>query len=414
MSPDNQYLYATALDGQIRRWQIGADGSLSGLQTFSGLISNPNRPPELIGLAFDPTNSNVLWVVQNTPTGTADAEDFTGKIVKITLAGGPNFTGTVQNYVTGLPRSARDHFSNSLRFGPDGNLYLTQGSNTSAGVGDTAWGGRQERLLSAAMLQINPNLTPPAGGFNVQTENYTTAGGTVIPGNYNPYAANAPVKLYATGLRNDFDFIFHSNGSLYAPTNGSGGGGITPDNPNTPANEGLTNVNSRPDYLFRVQQGGYYGHPNPSRGEYIMAGGNPTAGTDPDEVSGNPGVSGYAVGTMPDPDYQFALLNLGVSRAPTGVIEYQSNTFGGRLRNRIVYTEYSAGDDIVVLDLDQNGNVTGTSILAGGSVNPDWGMANPVDLIENTANGNLYVAELYPQGYGPGTTPGRIRLLKPA
>ncbi len=414
MSPDNQYLYATALDGQLRRWRVEADGSLTGLQTFSGLISNPARPPELIGLAFDPTNPNVIWVTRNTQTGSPDAQDFTSKIVKVTLDAGPNFTATVQDYVVGLPRSAREHFSNSLRFGPDGNLYLSQGSNTSAGMGDIPWGMRPERLLSAAILQINPNLTPPPGGFNVQTEDYTPAGGVLIPGNYNPFVPDAPVKLYATGLRNTYDFIFHSNGSLYAPTNGSGGGGITPDNPNTLANEGLTNVNSRPDYLFRVQQGGYYGHPNPSRGEYIMAGGNPTAGADPDELAGIPGVSGYPVGTLPDPNYRFSIRNLGPSRAPTGVIEYQSNTFGGRLRNRILYAEYSAGDDIVVLDLDASGNVAASSILAGGSVNPDWGMSNPVDLIENTTNGHIYVAELFPQGFGPGATPGRIRLLRPA
>ena len=414
MSPDNQFLYATALDGQLRRWTVEADGSLSGLQTFAGLVGNPGAPRELIGITFDPINSNVIWVAQNTRTGSSESQDFTSKIVKVTLNGGTDFTGTVQDYVVGLPRSARDHFSNSLRFGPDGNLYLTQGSNTSAGVADIPWGLRPERLLSAAMLQIDPNLTPPAGGFNVQTENYTTTGGTLIPGNYDPFALGAPVKLYATGLRNSYDFVFHSNGTLYAPVNGSGGGGITPDDPNTPANESLSNVGSRPDFLFRIEEGRYYGHPNATRGEYIMAGGNPTAGNDPDQLTGVDGVSGYAVGVAPDPDYSAAILNLGSSRAPTGVIEYQSNTFGGRMQNRILFTEYSSGDDIVLLDLNQDGTVATSSILAGGSVNPDWGMANPVDLVENTANGHLYVAELYPQGFAPGTTPGRIRLLKPA
>ena len=24
------------------------------------------------------------------------------------------------------------------------------------------------------------------------------------------------------------------------------------------------------DYLFRIDQGGYYGHPNPTRGEYVL------------------------------------------------------------------------------------------------------------------------------------------------
>ena len=31
------------------------------------------------------------------------------------------------------------------------------------------------------------------------------------------------------------------------------------------------------DYLLRVEKGGYYGHPNPARAEYVLNGGNPTA-----------------------------------------------------------------------------------------------------------------------------------------
>ncbi|MCL6435538.1 MAG: hypothetical protein K6T90_15260 [Leptolyngbyaceae cyanobacterium HOT.MB2.61] len=45
---------------------------------------------------------------------------------------------------------------------------------------------------------------------------------------------------------------------------------------------------------------------------------------------------------------------------------------------------------------------------------PLRGMSNPVDLIANTTNGHIYVAELFPQGFGSGATPGRIRLLRPA
>ncbi|MBD1910119.1 MULTISPECIES: Ig-like domain-containing protein [unclassified Leptolyngbya] len=409
MSPDNRFLYGSALDGSIYRWTVQADGTLTGQQTFTMPRGSLANAPELIGIAFDPNNSNVLWVVQNTATSTPDAVDFSGKIVRLTLTGGDAaFTATAQDYIVGLPRSGRDHFGNSLRFGPDGKLYLTQGSNTSAGVADSAWGMRPERLLTAAMLQIDPTRTPPTGGFNVQTEGLGA-------NNYDPYATNAVLKIYASGLRNSYDFVFHSNGTLYAPVNGSGGGGITPDDPNTAANEGLTNVSSRPDYVYRILEGEYYGHPNPSRGEYIMAGGNPTVGLDPEEVAGTAGVSGYAVGTLPDPDYQTALFTFGTSRAPTGVLEYQSNTFNGRLRNRLIVTEYSSGDDIVVLEIDPaTGNITGSSILGGGSVNPDWGMANPVDIIENTSNGNLYVAELYPQGFGATAVTGRIRLIRPA
>lgn len=409
MSPDNQFLYGSSLDGNIYRWTVNPDGSLAGQQVFAMPRGSLSAAPELIGIAFDPITPNVLWVAQNTATGSSDAVDFSSKIVKLTLTGGTGaFTATAEDYIVGLPRSGRDHFSNSLRFGPDNKLYLTQGSNTSAGVADTAWGMRPERLLTAAMLQIDTSRTAPAGGFNVRTEGLGA-------NNYNPYAQDAVLKIYASGLRNSYDFVFHSNGNLYAPVNGSGGGGITPDDPNTTnVDEGLENVASRADYVYLINEGGYYGHPNPSRGEYIMAGGNPTSGTDPQEVVGTDGVSGYPVGTLPDPNYQPALFTFGTSRAPTGVIEYQSNTFNGRLQNRLLVAEYSSGDNILTLDIDPVTGAITSSILAGGSVNPDWGMANPVDIIENTSNGNLYVAELYPQGFGANAVSGRIRLMRPA
>ena len=42
-------------------------------------------------------------------------------------------------------------------------------------------------------------------------------------GTYDPYAAGAPLTLYATGVRNAFDLVWHSNGHLYAPDQRLGG-----------------------------------------------------------------------------------------------------------------------------------------------------------------------------------------------
>ena len=57
---------------------------------------------------------------------------------------------------------------------------------------DNAWGQRAEHLLTAAILQVDPSKltgTP----LDVRTE------GVANP--YNPFAANAAVKIYATGVR---------------------------------------------------------------------------------------------------------------------------------------------------------------------------------------------------------------------
>ena len=49
--------------------------------------------------------------------------------------------------------------------------------------------------------------------------------------------------------------------------------------------------------LVRVIEGAYHGHPNPSRNEYVLMGGNPTAGGDPWEVPE------YPVGVKPEPHF---------------------------------------------------------------------------------------------------------------
>jgi poly(A) polymerase len=54
------------------------------------------------------------------------------------------------------------------------------------------------------------------------------------PDDLDPYAPTrpgAPVSIYATGVRNAYDLVFHSNGHLYAPVNGSASGGATPASP---------------------------------------------------------------------------------------------------------------------------------------------------------------------------------------
>jgi len=274
---------------------------------------------------------------------------------------------------------------------------------SAMGVPDDAWANRPERLLNAAVLQIDPSRTViPLGGFNVQTENRGDD-------NYDPFASDAPVKIYATGLRNAYDLVWHSNGYLYAPTNGSAAGGNTPDDSATTVDEGLTKVGTQNDYLFRVVKDGYYGHPNPLRHEYILNGGNPTSKVDPAEVveqitSTGTVYEGYAVGTNPDPNYRFFAHDFGRNRSPNGIIEYKSNTFGGALKNKLLVAEYSGGDDILALEPGLDGNIPSGKVTQVIS-----GLSNPLDLIEDTKKniGNLYVAELINDGAA-----GQISLLR--
>jgi hypothetical protein len=387
-------LYASTLNGRIIRWDIADDGTLTNQAIYQGLAGRP-----IIGLAFDPLDDGVLWVSHNDPLWPTPAKDFTGRVATVSINEANFAASTHQDYIVGLPRSVKDHLTNSLAFGPDGMLYLTQGGNTATGAADNVWGNRPERLLSAAVLRIDPRRETGLP-IDVQTERYEGRDGS-----YDPFATNAPVQIYATGLRNAYDLVWHSNGSLYAPTNGSNAGGVTPASPDgsVPA---LDPVWVQPDFVYRVEEGGYYGHPNPVRGEYVLNGGNPTgAAVNGDEVlphsTGGVDYVGYPVGTLPDPNYRGFAWRFCCNDSTNGVIEYRSDAFGGALQGKLLLVRFAKGHDIVALDVNGDGALTQRRQLMAG-------FERPLNLVEDVRNGNLYVAELVTQSEDGG----RIQLLR--
>ncbi|AQZ63827.1 hypothetical protein BKM31_22295 [[Actinomadura] parvosata subsp. kistnae] len=383
--PDGR-LYAATLTGQIRRYTINADGTLTG-ELIINTVRNEHGGADrtVIGLAFDPASTAaapILWITDNQAYAGADVPEWTSRIARLS---GPNL-GTYTAVVTGLPRSARDHETNSLAFGPDGALYLTQGSMNAMGAPDGAWAGRPERLLSAAVLRLDPARLPATLPLDVRTE----AGG-----GYDPYAAGAPLTLYATGVRNAYDLVWHSNGHLYAPTNGSAAGGNTPATPSplpaSCARRGYTgpqvpaitgNPQDETDYVFDVKPGRYYGHPVPARCEWVLTGGNPTAAADPFQVNA------YPAGTLPDPNLDLAgIFDAGAHASADGVIEYRS---AGPLQGKLMIVRYSTGQDIMTFDVGPGGALSNRTTGIAGLT----GFAQPLDLVEDRANGNLYVTEL--------------------
>jgi hypothetical protein len=398
MGPDDR-LYAGTLDGKIIRYDVAADGSLSAPFEIDTVTANNGGPRTITGIKFGPlsTASNLILWVSHGQFAAENATDWTGKLSRLSGASLESY----RDAVVGLPRSVRDHLSNQFDFGSDGHIYISQGSNNSMGAPDRAWGMRPERLLTAAVLKVDLSRIR-SGTVNVQTED----GGT-----YDPFAPNAPVTIYASGVRNAFDLVWHSNGSLYAPTNGAAAGGSTPGFAAAPADPadptaaaaapqridegsngpytgpdvpGLENVReTQDDFLYRIEHGGYYGHPNPLRGEYVLNGGNPTAGTDANEVRS------YPVGTEPDRNYRGAAWRFGKSYSPDGIIEYRSGAFGGALAGRLFVTRYSGGDDVAILEVDASGNIVRADTGIQGLTN----FKDPLDLVEDRRNGNLYVVE---------------------
>lgn len=399
IGPDHR-LYASTLDGLIISYAIGVDGMISDAQTIRTIQIANDGPRLITGIKFDPAataQQPVLWVSHGhlPPLNRADdpagmivgASDWTGKISRLS---GTNLEKCV-DYVIHLPRSSKDHLNNQPSFGPDGALYFCQGSHTAMGAPDNAWAQRPERLLSAALLRFDVKAVknPP---LDVKTEE---------GGHYDPFAPDAPLTLYATGVRNCFDLLFHSNGVLYCAVNGSSAGGNTPGTPadfsqihrpddatfgtyKGPPVPALNDVkHTQEDFLFRIEKGGYYGHPNPVRGEFVLNGGNLTNGKNIADVLD------YPPGTPPDRNWRGYLLSFGKNLSPCGVIEYHGSAFSAALNHKILYVRYSGGDDIVVLTPAPDGAISESLTGIEGFTQ----FVNPVDLIEDAGSGDIYVAE---------------------
>jgi glucose/arabinose dehydrogenase len=371
--PDGKLYVATAL-GEIRRYTLGTNG----LPTGSPQVLKPLGDRTIIGMVFDRSataDNLVLWIAHNT-LGYRNMPNYTGKVSVLT---GANLSP--RDVITGLPRSVKDHFTNSIRWGPDGRLYISQGANTGYGAPTAGWGNRAEDPLSAAILAADVDVFTPT--FSVAPSS-----------GYNPTAPGAKLTRYATGVRNAYDLVWHPNGKLYAPVNESADG-AAPAGPNNP---GISDLPAGKDFLAQISAGGYYGHPNPSIGRYVLNGGNPTSGVDQWEQPE------YPVGVRPEPGWVPPVANLGVHRSANGIDVFHHRAFNGALYDHLLIAEFSNGDDILDVTLNSSGGVASIKRLVGG-------FNNPLDVFVSHAYGNIYVLEYGDADTGAG---GALVTLRPA
>lgn len=308
---------------------------------------------------LDPNNYS-LWISSSSPSmdhGLVNSSE-------ITRLSGPGFT-TVEHIITGLPRAISNHATNSIHFGPDNRLYIAAGGNTGAGAPvsvQTEFGDREEQPLAAALLVADvfaPNFDGScANNLNI----YGPAPCDVVP--------------YVTGLRNSYDFTFHSNGEIYATDNGLGVTGAYPHSPipdcsglsnPAPVSQGGNNPGTQDDLLVRVIQGKSYGHPNPSRNECVFK-------------------DGHYQGVSAPSNYEPPMASPGRNASADGIIEYTSNRACGKLKGNLLISRYSLGDDILRVQLSPDGK---TVLAQDTLVN---GFNDPLTVTEH--QGNLFVAEL--------------------
>ncbi|MEL7314369.1 MAG: PQQ-dependent sugar dehydrogenase, partial [Cyanobacteria bacterium J06559_3] len=349
MGPNGK-LYTADIFGNIKEHTLKPDGTASSVKT----IHQGGQDQQIVGIAVRPGTADLYFTYADRSHGN---DFFTGEIARLNVN-----SGKKQVVVEGLPHSEfLAHQANGLSFGPDGKLYQAVGSNTTLG-GTPNW-KQPETKLSAAIIQID------LGKINGKVD---------VSGNYNPNASNAPVKLWATGARNTYDLAWHPDyDRLYGGINQNSIGG----NVKTPATDGVPALNARPrETLAIFEKGKYYGHPNPTRGEFVLNGGNPTSGKDPFEVKN------YPVGVKPDKDFDPSLLydlrgEGGTS--PNGITPYFDD---------LLIATFSGARTILRADLNNQGEIVEVDSLVGED-GKKVRFSKPLDVAVNSDSGIVYVAD---------------------
>jgi glucose/arabinose dehydrogenase len=201
--------------------------------------------------------------------------------------------GKLRDILTGLP-SEGDNPNNNLVFGPDGQIYLGQGTVTNAGVV-----GMDSYTLG--WLQTSPGLSEiPCEDVTMLGQNYQTPnplsqdGPMVLTGAYRPFGVPATpdeivkgdlkcggsilrfspdgggLTVVAWGLRDPFGLKFDQSGQLWVTNHGTDV-------------RGSRVVSGDPDSFVRVTSGGWYGWPDymdglPITGNRFKAPGRPEPG----------------------------------------------------------------------------------------------------------------------------------------
>jgi cysteine-rich repeat protein len=418
--PDGR-LYVATVTGLIHALSIDFDtGSV-----IDDQVSNALQNRLVLGLTVDPdsTPDNViLWA------GHSDVQQNTGDANSgmVSRLSAPDLSVRA-DVITGLPRAIANHSTNAVHFGPDGLLYIAQGGNTGAGAANdvaSEFGPRPEQPLSAAILVADVK-DPSFDGSCTPSDD--ASGAIMDATGIASRSVPCDVEVYASGLRNSFDFTFRSNGQMYAIDNGLGVEGahpvLSPDPSSwSPADGcegpvlGLDNVRAnnpgtRADLLYRIEPGGYYGHPNPSRDECIFYGANPSAAQDgPVKETGGTThfqeALTYPVGFEPDQNFRPATFSFGDHKSTNGIIEYKSDVFCGALQGDLLVSYYSGFDQIRRLALDAAGNQVLSDVTLRRS---DIGSGGPAQLVDPISLAQDPAGRIYVSEFGGG----RITIFNP-
>ena len=345
--PDGR-LYVALASGLIKAYTLDDNYNVTDSQSIDVIknLTNPN----ITGIAFNPFENDgsqpKIYVAHNQFYANPDAyanglnelTDFSPYSGQVSVLEGPNFD-TLTPLVQNIGVSNHDHGINGLAFDANGDLLITSGSNTNAGIADKSIGGIDESPFTAAILKAE--ITKPNFNGNIQYKlpnNWVAPEGLEIPnpeesqgfGGIAEVVPGVDVSVYAPGLRNSYDLVYATNGIIYATEN---------DANTSFGDESISATEQRPftldpeNELNIIKEGNYYGQPNRNRGK-----------TDDRQNTYYPS---YAPSNA---DYTAPIEEF--DRPVQGIVEYRSTTFGGQLQGNLLTQVFNGPLHIVRLSED--------------------------------------------------------------
>jgi hypothetical protein len=458
--PDGR-LYVAQQDGLIKIYDVtqSVAGQWSAVeaQTLSliknipnynddGLLNAAITDRQVTGILVTGTAANpVIYVTSSDPRignfGDLNLDTNSGILSKLTWNGS---SWSKVDLIRGLPRSEENHSPNGMTLSADGTkLYLAQGGNTNNGAPSNFFSNTPEYALTAALLEIDlvaletipnkvftyapgvtstykydlPTLDDPTVTNNGAAGN-ETAGGMDVGGpfggndglNQAILPADAPLRIFATGLRNAYDVILTDSGKLFTVDNGGNqdlGGVPILDANGKPTNQFNNGGVGSSDFLYLLADGSYYGHPDPTRGNQTGSilsygdGSQPQViATIPNAAAAVPSGVQIASGFVIDPSKftsstarlalegqftagQQSLAQFGAST--NGLMEYTATSFNGEIKGDLITASFDGTLKLIQLAPD-GVTVQGVTTLAtpGGT---------PLDLVQGPG-GSIWVAQI--------------------
>ncbi|MEL7509558.1 MAG: carbohydrate-binding domain-containing protein [Cyanobacteria bacterium J06554_1] len=393
--PDGR-LYVSYLNGTIQIFTLSDDYDILATETVDVVnnVSNNN----ITGLAFNPYDTDssdpILYVSHNQFYANGGAafpatefSPYSGQVS--TLQKNASGVWELTPVVTGIGVSNHDHGVNGLVFDNNGDLYITVGSNTNAGVADSDIGGIDESPFTAAILKAE--ITKPNFNGNIQYELIDESELAGAPqefldslpdeifnppadlpfdpadsqfwGGYVDVVPGVDVSVYASGLRNPYDQVFTTGGEIYATENNANGGfGDVSLGPYTQEPFGK----QQPEELNLITEGAYFGSPNRNRGR----------------TDARQNIYYESPVDIPAEGYTAPIGTFAGST--NGIDEYRATTFDSQLRGNLLAQRFGAKKQLYSIDLSADGqqvdSIVDLNVVANVTGENDF-VANGLDVV---------------------------------